>query len=230
MKKHFRNGLDTALQSLAAETESAQAWSDVSRAMAQERVVTVFGSARTQRGQGSYEIAVELGAALAKRRWTAVTGGGPGIMQAVRDGNGDTLSRAVRIEIPGEEPETVLDPTRSITVGTFALRKLLLTHDIDALFVFPGGIGTFDELFEVLVHQDTGRLKWFPIVLIQPEGVRLWDAWLQFMDEHLVQAGLVNASVFSLLTVAETVEDALAWAEKFLPEPQGTTTYGHPLA
>jgi uncharacterized protein (TIGR00730 family) len=163
-------------------------------------------------------MARELGAALAERGWAAVTGGGPGIMQAVRDGNGETLSRAVRIEIAGEEPDTVLDSTRSITVSTFAMRKLLLTHDIDALFVFPGGVGTFDELFEVLVHQDTDRLRLFPVILMQPEGVRLWDAWLRFMDEHLVQTGLANASVMSHLAIAERVEDALALAKAFPPQ------------
>jgi uncharacterized protein (TIGR00730 family) len=215
MKEQLKGRLVVALRSIAAEVEAAQAWSLVSRSMGPERVVTVFGSARTRRGEPSYEMARELGAALAERGWAAVTGGGPGIMQAVRDGNGEKLSRAVRIEIAGEEPDTVLDSTRSITVSTFAIRKLLLTHDIDALFVFPGGVGTFDELFEVMVHQDTDRLRWFPVVLMQPEGAHLWDAWLRFMDEHLVQTGLVNASVMSHLVIAESVEDALALAEAF---------------
>ena len=111
----------------------------------------------------------------------------------------------------------MLDPQRSITVGTFALRKLLLTHDIDALFVFPGGVGTFDELFEVLVHQDTDRLGRFPVILMQPKGIRLWDAWLRFMEEHLVRTGLVSPAIISHLTIAESVEDALATAEASPP-------------
>lgn len=209
--------LGTALQAIAAELEIVQSWSRISRSMGQKRIVTVFGSARTQRGQPSYEMARQLGAAFAERGWAAVTGGGPGIMQAVRDGNGGSLSRAVRIEIAGEEPETVLDAARSITVGTFAMRKLLLTHDIDALFVFPGGVGTFDELFEVLVHQDTDRLGRFPVILMQPEGVHLWDAWLRFMDEQLVRPGLVSPSVMSVLSIAANVEDALAVAEAASP-------------
>lgn len=195
---------------IAAEIDAVRSWSKVSRSMGHQRIVTVFGSARTERGEPAYEMARELGASLAEREWVAVTGGGPGIMQAVRDGNGEALSRAVRMEIVGEVPETVLDPQRSITVGTFAIRKLLLTHDIDALFVFPGGVGTFDELFEVLVHQDTDRLDWFPVILMQPEGVRMWDAWLRFMDEHLIRSGLVNASVMAHIAIADSVEKALA--------------------
>lgn len=212
-----RGRLTTALRSIAAEIETAQAWSRVSRTMGQERVVTVFGSARARRGEPGYEMARELGAALAERRWAAVTGGGPGIMQAVRDGNGETLSRAVRIEIEGETPDTVLDPTRSITVSTFAVRKLLLTHDIDALFVFPGGVGTFDELFEVLVHQDTDRLHWFPIILMEPDGGSLWESFLRFMDQQLVRTGLANEPLMAHLAIAENVADALALAEAVPP-------------
>ncbi|MFI9081878.1 TIGR00730 family Rossman fold protein [Streptomyces sioyaensis] len=205
-----QGSLDTTLRSIADEVENVHKWSRASRSLAQRGTATVFGSARTRRGEPAYEMARELGAALAERRWTVVTGGGPGIMQAARDGSGETLSRAVRIEIPGEVPETVLDPSRSITVGTFALRKLLLTHDIDALFIFPGGVGTFDELFEVLVHQDTGRLVRFPLVLLKPQGEGLWEAWLRFMDEHLIQSGLASPSVLDDVTVAESVEEALA--------------------
>ncbi|MQS05755.1 LOG family protein [Streptomyces alkaliphilus] len=197
------------LQLIASEVESARTWSEASRSPSPERVATVFGSARTPRGEPAYEMARELGAALAGRRWTTVTGGGPGIMQAVRDGSGEFHSRAVRVEIAGEEPETVLDPSRTITVGTFAIRKLLMIHDIDALFVFPGGVGTFDELYEVLVHHDTYRLEPFPVVLMQPPGARLWNAWLGFMEEHLVRPGLVTPSLVKGLVVAESVEEAL---------------------
>ncbi|MFD7668420.1 LOG family protein [Streptomyces sp. NPDC059788] len=221
MTKQVQGSLVTTLRSIADEIENVHEWSQASKSLAQERIATVFGSARTRRGQPAYEMARDLGAALAARRWTTVTGGGPGIMQAVRDGSGETLSRAVRIEIEGEVPETVLDSARSITVGTFALRKLLLTHDIDALFTFPGGVGTFDELFEVLVHQDTGRLNRFPVVLMAPEGERMWEAWLRFMDEHLVQGGLANPSVLSGLTVATSVEEAFAAVADIKAEEAG---------
>ncbi|MGY5309160.1 LOG family protein [Nocardia gipuzkoensis] len=158
-------------------------------------------------------MARELGHALAERGWAVMTGGGPGIMQAVRDGSGEARSRAVCVQISGEKPETVLDRTRAITVETFALRKLLLIHDSDALFVFPGGIGTFDELFEVLVHQDTGRLAPVPVVLMEPEGGRLWRAWLRFMDEQLLQEGLVSDSILAGLVVARSVDEALTAVE-----------------
>ncbi|MEU9634606.1 TIGR00730 family Rossman fold protein [Streptomyces tendae] len=214
MKEEPEGHLTAALRSIAEEVHVAQAWHQECRSLGQERVITVFGSARTRPGDPSYELARRLGAAVAQRGWAAVTGGGPGIMQAVRDGSGELLSRAVRIEIAGEVPDTVLDPSRSITVGTFALRKLLLTHDIDALFVFPGGVGTLDELYEVLVHQDTERHRRFPVILVQPEGLKLWDAWLGFMNEHLVETGLVSPSIMTQVAIADSVEDALALADK----------------
>ncbi|MEU6501857.1 LOG family protein [Streptomyces californicus] len=226
MTQHIDNGLVAVLQSLAHEVETAREWSQASQTLAQERVATVFGSARTRRGEPAYTLAYELATALAAAKWTTITGGGPGIMQAARDGSGEGLSRAVRVEIPGEEPDTVLDPSRSITVATFALRKLLLTHDIDALFVFPGGVGTFDELYEVLVHQDTNRLAWFPVVLMQPAGESLWSAWLEFMEKHLVSTGLASSSVIKRLVVAESVEEALAAAEG--PRATACGTSGSP--
>ncbi|MFJ8229723.1 LOG family protein [Streptomyces sp. NPDC094448] len=207
------------LHSVSREADAARTWSRISRALAPARVATVFGSARAVRGEPAYEMARELGAALADCRWTTLTGGGPGIMQAVRDGSGPELSRAVRIDIPGEVPDTVLDEQRSLTVGTFALRKLLLTHDIDALFVFPGGVGTFDELFEVLVHHDTARLDRYPVVLVQPEGTRLWQAFVQFLQQHLVDAGLVSPTVVKELVVAESVDAALAAVSAAAPPP-----------
>ncbi|MCS0636939.1 LOG family protein [Streptomyces sp. LP05-1] len=225
MTEHTKGVLLTTLQSIAHEVETARTWSEASRALADERVATVFGSARATRGEPAYAMAQELGAALAARRWTTVTGGGPGIMQAARDGSGETLSRAVRVKIAGEEPETVLDPARSITVATFALRKLLLTHDIDALFVFPGGVGTLDELYEVLVHHDTDRLDRFPVVLMQPPGVTLWTAWLDFMEEQLVSTGLVSPSVLKELVVAESVAEALAAVEEREPPAGDWRTY-----
>ncbi|MEW1549961.1 LOG family protein [Streptomyces tsukubensis] len=224
------------LDSVTREADAARTWSRTSRALAPARVATVFGSARAVRGEPAYEMARELGAALAARRWTTLTGGGPGIMQAVRDGSGPVLSRAVRIDIPGEVPDTVLDEERSLTVGTFALRKLLLTHDIDALFVFPGGVGTFDELFEVLVHHDTARLDRYPVVLVQPEGPRLWHAFVQFVQQHLVDTGLAGPTVVKELVVAESVDAALEAVSAIAPPPRtpvadvptGTGTGHHP--
>lgn len=197
------------LKSIATEAELARKWHETSRGLGQQRFATVFGSARVSKGDTSYDMARQLGGGLAGEGWAVLTGGGPGIMQAVRDGSGDHHSRAVRIEIAGEEPDTVLDSSRSITVASFALRKILLIHEIDVLFVFPGGVGTFDELLEVLVHQDTSQIRTVPVVLIEPEGAQIWSAWLRFMYEHLVEEGYVNATVFESVRVVKTVAEAL---------------------
>ena len=100
-------------------------------------MISVFGSARTRPPERLYDLARQLGAAIAQQHWLAMTGGGPGIMQAVRDGCGPDASLAACIEIPGEVPDTILAPDRSITVSSFALRKALLTHDIDGCVFHP---------------------------------------------------------------------------------------------
>ncbi len=216
------DGLVAALESLAAEVDIASKWHHVSRSLGHAGSASVFGSARTRRGEPAYELARELGSELAARGWIVVTGGGPGIMQAARDGSGESQSRAVRIDIPGEEPETHLDTTRAITVATFALRKLLLIHDIDVLFVFPGGVGTLDELFEVLVQQDTGMLLPMPIVLVEPPGGRLWDALLRFLAEHLLATGLASPSILDNVAVARSVAEALGAAHRLSAGPRLT--------
>ncbi len=178
------------LDQIARDLDHIDRW--VHRASSREAnacVGTVFGSARTQRGSENFVMAEKLGAQLAAAGWVILTGGGPGIMQAIRDGAGAERSRSVRIEIAGEEPETALDPSRSITVESFALRKLLLIQGVDAIWTFPGGVGTMDELFEVLVLQDTHRLDPIPIVLVEPERSTYWQAWLRFVEDALVVPG-----------------------------------------
>lgn len=198
------------LEQIARDLEHINCW--VERAQERTgatRVGTVFGSARAARNSGSFTMAEHLGAELAKSGWVVLTGGGPGIMQAIRDGVGAERSRAVRIEIDGEHPETALDPSRSITVESFALRKLLLIQGVDAIWAFPGGVGTMDELFEVLVLQDTHRLRPIPITLVEPEGSTYWGSWLQFVKDALIASGMVSEQILTPVRLVTSINAAV---------------------
>lgn len=173
------------------------------------RLGAIYGSARTSGGSTAYRAANALGMELANRGWTVATGGGPGIMEAVQSGVGECQSMAVRTDIPGEEIDSRLCPSQVITLETFMLRKLLLTEEMDAIWVFPGGVGTMDELFEVLVLQDTNRISNYPKVLVDPEDGGYWKCWRTFIFDHLIDKGFVDADIMDNIFFVNGVDDAL---------------------
>ncbi|GIJ52316.1 hypothetical protein Val02_92020 [Virgisporangium aliadipatigenens] len=181
-------------------------------------IVSVFGSARTAQDDPAYWEARRLGALIAERGWTAMTGGGPGIMQAVADGAGPDSSLAVRIELPGEAPERPLPPERTIVMGTFWSRKILMSHDIGGAVFLPGGIGTLDELFDYLVLRETGRLRRCPLVLLEPPGTGFWTAWRQFVGQELVDNRFVDRDLLTHVDIVNSAEGAVEILAKSLDQ------------
>ena len=139
--------------------------------------IVVFGSARiredgpaatrsgTSRRAPSARIASERGGALtvtsgAARDNVIATGGGPGIMEAANRGASDVGAPSIgfNITLPHEqEPNAYSTPELTFRFHYFAMRKMHLAMRANALVVFPGGFGTFDELFEILTLRQTAR-------------------------------------------------------------------------
>src|SRR2546422_714863 len=142
--------------------------------------VTVFGSARTPPEDPYYEKAVETARMLAEEGFPIITGGGPGIMEAANRGaqEGNGLSIGCNIELPFEQG---LNPyvERAINFRYFFVRKTMFVKYSTAFIVFPGGYGTMDELFEALTLIQTGKVKYFPVILF---GLEYWKGlagWLR---------------------------------------------------
>src|SRR5262245_41535396 len=113
------------------------------------RCITVFGSARYDASHEYYELAREVGRAIAATGFTVMTGGGPGLMEAANRGAREAGGRSVgcNIELPMEQmPNPYLD--RTVTCRYFFVRKVLLFKYSYAFIALPGGFGTLDELFE----------------------------------------------------------------------------------
>ena len=146
--------------------------------------VTIFGSARFKEGNEHYEKARAIGAALAKEGYTIATGGGGGIMEAGNRGafEADGQSLGFNITLPHEQ---VLNPyvTDSMPFHYFFTRKVVLTFGARAYVYFPGGYGTFDELFEVMTLMQTHKLPQVPIILV---GSTYWNGLDTFIREHLL--------------------------------------------
>ena len=178
--------------------------------------ITVFGSARFPAHHHYYQMARLMGRMLAKHGFTVMTGGGPGIMEAANRGakeqNGISIS--CNIELPNadlEPPNAYVD--RKISMHYFFVRKVMLTKYSLAFIVMPGGLGTMDELFEVITLIQVEKLKNFPVILM---GVDFWQPLLAFMKDTLLAKNTIFASDLERLLVTDSPEVAINHIWKYL--------------
>jgi uncharacterized protein (TIGR00730 family) len=134
-----------------------------------------------------------------------LTGGGPGMMEAANRGAFDVGAKSVglNITLPQEQyPNPYITPDLCVRFHYFALRKLHFLLRARALVAFPGGFGTFDELFETLTLVQTRKIKPVPVVLVGEEY------WRQAFDaDFLVEEGVIDAEDRELFWFAETAEE-----------------------
>lgn len=169
--------------------------------------ITVFGSARFDEKHRYYQLARDMGAAIAKMGFTVLTGGGPGIMEAANRGAKDAGGRSVgcNIRLPFEQSHNpYLD--RWVTMEHFFVRKTLLIKYSYGFIIMPGGFGTMDEMFEALTLIQTRKLKSFPIVIM---GSDFWPEMRQFMD-HMLRGATISAEDLDLIKWTDSVDEAVA--------------------
>ena len=167
---------------------------------------------RIQAKSHYYEVAREFGRLVgaanhgAREHHTAViTGGGPGVMEAANRGAFDAGAKSVglNISLPHEQyPNPYVTPELCFSFHYFALRKLHFLLRAKALVAFPGGYGTFDELFEVLTLIQTRKIKPIPVVLV---GEAYWRRAVDI--DFLVDEGVIDSEDRELFWFAETAEE-----------------------
>src|SRR5260221_12473739 len=192
--------------------------------------VTVFGSARATSDDPYYAQGRALGAALARRGFAVITGGGPGIMEALnrRCQEAGGLSVGCNIELPSEqELNDYVD--LGVEFRYFFVRKNMFVKYARGFVIFPGGLGTLDELFESLTLAQTGKIEHFPIVLF---GTKYWSGLLDWMRAVVLAHGAMSPEDFDLVTLTDDPEEAAEMATRPLPvevaEPRDQT--GDPKA
>jgi uncharacterized protein (TIGR00730 family) len=176
------------------------------------RKVTVFGSARTKPQEAVYGMARDFGRKLAQAGYMVITGGGPGIMQAVNEGAGPEHSFGVNIRLPFEQranPVLAGNP-RLITYKYFFNRKVAFLKEADAVALFPGGFGTFDEAMETLTLLQTGKRTPMPLVLVDEPGCSYWNAFNRFLEEELLARGYLGPTDLALFERVDSVDAAVA--------------------
>jgi len=146
------------------------------------------------------------GLAADKSHFTVMTGGGPGIMEAANRGADDVGAKSVglNIALPMEQmPNPYITPDLCFQFRYFAIRKFHFVLRAMALVVFPGGFGTFDELFEVLTLRQTGRMQHIPVIMV---GREYWSRAIDF--QFLADEGVVTDEDLKLFEYADTAEAA----------------------
>ena len=183
----------------------------------QIRKVSVFGSARTPGDAPSYGMAQKLGRRLAQEGYMVITGGGPGIMQAVNEGAGPEHSFGINIRLPFEQkPNPIVDGNpRSINYKYFFNRKVAFLKEADAVVLFPGGFGTMDEAMETLTLAQTGKHNPLPVIMIEPPGQTYWQEWNGFLQRQLAGEGHIGREDLGLFEITDSIERAVAAIKRF---------------
>lgn len=140
------------------------------------------------------------------RQFVVCSGGGPSIMEAANRGASDAGAESIGLNIvlPHEQaPNPYVTPYLSFQFHYFALRKLHFLMRARAVAVFPGGFGTFDELFELLTLIQTGKMKPLPVLLF---GKAFWTRVIDF--GALAREGTISPEDLELFTWCETADEA----------------------
>ncbi|MEO8327983.1 MAG: LOG family protein, partial [Nitrospirota bacterium] len=167
---------------------------------------------RIQAKSHYYQIARDFGRMVGESgrgpedcRVVVMTGGGPGIMEAANRGAFDCGAKNIglNITLPHEQyPNPYLTPDLCFRLHYFAVRKMHFLLRACALVAFPGGFGTFDELFETLTLIQTRKIAPLPVILV---GQRYWQEAVNF--DCLIEEGVIDLEDRELFWFAETAKD-----------------------
>jgi uncharacterized protein (TIGR00730 family) len=182
--------------------------------------IVFFGSARINEegpmaryyheARALAKLCTEWGASLGKstRRFVVTTGGGPGIMEAANRGAHDAGGKTIGLNIglPFEQhPNPYISTDLCFEFHYFFMRKFWFAYLAKALVVFPGGFGTFDELFELLTLMQTQKLEKKMVIILY--GSEFWKEVLNL--KALVRLGMISPEDLQLFQFADEPETAM---------------------
>lgn len=181
--------------------------------------IAVYGGA-SRLIDDSYKIAGrELGRKMAERGHGLVFGGGAnGMMGALADGvtekNGYSLGVVPKFFKEAESEVTYKHCTEYIYTDTMRERKREMEEHCDAFIIAPGGIGTFDEFFEILTLKQLGRHN-KAIVMFNVNG---YFDHLEEMMNYSVKEKYITEDCHELYEKMDNVDEILDYIENYKPE------------
>jgi len=166
-----------------------------------EPAITIYGSARLKPDDELYAQTEEIAHRLGEMGFSIITGGGPGVMEAANKGafKAGAKSVGLNIELP-EEQVCNAYTTRSITFSHFFARKVMLVKYATAFVIVPGGLGTLDELTEVLTLIQTHKMKPFPVILFSNS---YWEGFLGWLQSSVLDREFISKGDLDLLRVCD---------------------------
>jgi hypothetical protein len=175
--------------------------------------VTIYGSARLGADDELYTKTEEIALRLGELGFSIITGGGPGVMEAANKGalKAGVTSVGLNVELP-EEQVCNTYTTKSITFNHFFTRKVMLVKYAVAFVIMPGGLGTLDELTEVLTLMQTGKIKPFPVILFDSE---YWKGLLHWLRNSVLARGFISEGDLDLLRVCDEPDEVTEAVQKW---------------
>ena len=166
--------------------------------------VSIFGSARTSPNHPHYKLAEEIAKQLSDAGFSVISGGGPGIMEAVNKGAyyGKSPSVGLNIQLPQEQHRNEFQDI-SQTFHHFFARKYMFVKFATAYVVLPGGFGTLDEIMEALTLVQTGKTRKMPIILVCSD---FWCGLLDWFQQVLIKEGCISSKDMELVQIIDEPE------------------------
>ena len=179
--------------------------------------VCIFGASGTELAEAYYKAAFSLGRLLAENGHTVVFGGGKeGLMGAAARGVSSAAGRLCGI-VPRffDEPGVIYEGcTELVFTETMRERKQLMEERSQATVVLPGGIGTYEEFFEMLTLKQLGRTD-RAIVIVNTNG---YYEPMQRLLEHTAQTHFMSHNCLELYKLVDTPEQALDYINSYVPQ------------
>ena len=176
--------------------------------------ITVFGSARCQKGQDLYEKTYGLAKLLAKSGFNIITGGGGGVMEAANKGakDGGAKSIGINIELPFEQKPNPYANVR-LSYRYFFVRKVMFLKYAMAYVVMPGGFGTLDEFFEAITLIQTRKMKPFPVILYDSS---YWKGLVDWMKEQMLAQNRILKEDLDIFKIFDDPQEIVDYVKKFV--------------
>lgn len=169
--------------------------------------ITVFGTQSIPVGSPYYEMGYQIGKTLAENQFSTITGGGPGVQEAINKGafehGGESIGLTIRIN-DKERINQYL--TKSMGFFFPFVRKLVLTAPSKTFVCMPGGFGTLHQLFELLTLQETRKVAPVPIIVYHQE---FWNPLLDFVRDLYSKFQTISLSDEDLIKTANSTDDIL---------------------
>ena len=178
--------------------------------------IVFFGSARLKENNESYQHARDLAFKLTKwnmenykdeHRYVVTSGAGPGIMEAANrgayDAGGKTVGLGISLPFEGTNNQWITKGLNFV-FHYFFMRKFWFIYKTKGIVVWPGGMGTLDELFDILTLLQCKKItRKIPIILF---GKKFWDGLIDW--ERMLDAGTMSREDLDLFVILDDVEES----------------------